>query len=271
MRKFGLTLVMLLCASTVAGQHYVGVKGGFGGATGRFYPMYYPVSGGDQTFEHQTEWGKKTAGIMWKYYGTQQVLGGVGAELEFQQRGYTIATSGINTPERNYTVRRRTLNSITMPLVWQPHLYFAKRRVRVFLSAGVTLSYNLDGGGKYIEQTWRGGELTGTTTVPYTMHTARDVRWNYGWLGGFGFGVLVGRMEVFAEGRYYYGMSDILRTKTKYIFNEMGSIRSELDNVSITMGVYFRLGKGGIKEAPLRKPRRAAPGESDFRNVKLPF
>jgi hypothetical protein len=78
----------------------------------------------------------------------------------------------------------------------------------------------------------------------------------------------VNRLEIFAEGRYYYGMSDILRTKTRYVFNEEESIRSELDNLYITMGVTFRLGKGGILAPPLSKRRRAQAASDDFTTIK---
>ncbi len=265
--------LFILHSSFVQAQHYVGVKGGWGGATGRFYPKYkMATSTTGHSIDTEIGWGKSTFGIMWKYYGPQQVLGGVGAELEFQQRGYSFVYDGIRGKDTDFRVETRRVNSITLPIIWQPHLYFAKRRVRVFINAGLTLSYNLDGGGNtFTEEVWEDGAMVSSVTTPYVMQTARDNRWNYGWLGGFGVGVLVGRMEIFAEGRYYYGMADILRTKTKYIFNEMGSIRSELDNVYITVGVYFRLGKGGIKAPPLRRRPPPPPSESDFRNIKLQF
>jgi hypothetical protein len=78
---------------------------------------------------------------------------------------------------------------------------------------------------------------------------------------------LSGRWEFFAEGRYYYGMSDILRTKTKYQFNEEEMIRSELDNIFITVGVAFRLGKGDILAPPARRKARTAANDNDFRNI----
>ena len=257
-------LVLLGALMSVSGQHYVGVKGGYGAAQGRFFPI--PDKGG-------LIWNKYTGGVMWKYYSSQQVVGGVSAELEFQMRGYRIFDgNGIISDETSYTSTTRTVSSITMPLIWQPHLYMINRKVRVFLNAGVTFSYNLGIGDKLTNSKY-GFDADGNRTIthetsPYVMQTARDVRWHCGWLGGFGVGVLIGRWEVFAEGRYYYGMSDILRTKTKYLFNEEESIRSELDNIYITMGVFFRLGKGDITEPPLRKRRPIPAGDDDFRNIK---
>ncbi len=265
MKKLVCIVVLSVCAWSASAQHYIGAKVGYGAMQGRFYPV---KEGGMQ-------WGRYTGGVMWKYYSAQQVVGGVSAELEYQMRGYKIITEGIRSDTTNYTMKTRTVSSVTLPLIWQPHLYMANRHVRLFLNAGFTLTYNLGTGDDLTTFTQtvydNGGKTFETETVPYMMETSRDVRWNYGFLGGFGVGVLFGRMEVFAEARYYYGMSDILRTKTKYVFNEEGSIRSELDNLFVTVGVFFRLGKGGIKEPPLRRARVASPNETDFRNIKISY
>lgn len=258
-------VLILLGALSASGQHYVGVKGGYGAAHGRIYPP--PERSG-------LMWNKTTAGLVWKYFSPQQVVGGVSAEIEFQQRGYSIYKgTGAVTGEGDYNGRMRTVSSITVPLMWQPHLYMINRRVRFFVSAGVTFSYNLGLGDKLTttKYDWNSNTMTHTptsTTEPYEMQTARDVRWNYGWLGGVGLSVLAGRWEIFAEGRYYYGMADLLRTKTKYLFNEENSIRSELDNIYISIGVTMRLGKGGILAPPLRKPRPAPVGDDNFTNIK---
>ncbi len=257
--------LMLWGALSVSAQHYVGVKAGYGAAHGRFFT---------KPDRSDLIWNRYTGGLVWKYFSPQQVVGGVSAELEFQQRGYNLLDGdGAITGEGDYEGRMRTVSSITMPLIWQPHLYMINRRVRFFLSAGVTVSYNMGIGDKLTttRYNWNAETATHTptsTTVPYKMQTARDVRWAYGWLGGAGLSVLVNRWEIFAEGRYYYGMSDILRTKTKYLFNEEGSIRSELDNIYITLGVTFRLGKGGILAPPLRKRQAAPVGDDNFRNIK---
>ncbi len=246
-------------------QHYVGVKAGYGAAHGRFYPS--PDKSG-------LAWGKTTAGLVWKYFSPQQVVGGVSAELEFQQRAYNLleGTAAI-TGEGSYDGTMRTVSSITMPIMWQPHLYMINRRVRFFVSAGVTFSYNLGTGDKLTTTHYRWDDETQThtpesTTTDYHMQTARDVRWNYGWLGGVGLSVLTGRWEIFAEGRYYYGMSDIVRNSTKYLFHETKTLRSELDNIYISVGVTMRLGKGGILAPPLSKRRRAAAQGDNFTNIR---
>jgi hypothetical protein len=277
-----LTLSIINCQLSIA-QHYVGVKGGYGAAQGRVHSVWGEAEGA-------MVWNKYTAGVMWRYYSPQRVWGGVQAELEYQQRGYRIYDGGepdniavVISDTITYRVKTRSVSTVTLPLIWQPHGYLFNRHVRVFASLGVTFSYNLGSGDKYSIVKYEANKVNdvgggyhwgpqNVTTVEsgsYKMDTARDIRWNYGWVGGAGVGVIFDRWEVFAEGRYYYGMSDIMRTDTKYRFNTERALRSELDNIYITMGVFFRLGKGDILE-PRRRGRPMPVGSGDFRNIKLP-
>ncbi|UKI39736.1 MAG: PorT family protein [Alistipes putredinis] len=154
----------------------------------------------------------------------------------------TISATG-RTPPFYY---RRTVNSITVPILWQPHFYLFNRHARVFIEAGITFSYNL--GDSYVET---GTKRDGVTDrYRYGFMTARDCRMGYGLCGGGGLSVFAGRVEFCASARYYYGFSDILRNRTKYSANPL---RSELDNLFITFGVWVRLGKGGILAPPLRR------------------
>lgn len=41
---------------------------------------------------------------------------------------------------RYYT---RHINSVMLPIVWQPHIYMLRHRVRVYLEAAATFSYQL--------------------------------------------------------------------------------------------------------------------------------
>lgn len=259
MRKLIYIIVALLWTVSVSAQHYIGAKGGYGMAMGRFYPL---------NAESPMAWNKYNGGIAWKYYSDQQVVGGVSVELEYLMRGFRIE-EGIVSESTDYTIKTRTVNSIVMPLIWQPHVYLAKRHIRLFINAGFTIIYNTGIGETYTRFTHSASGNVNTVTTPYKMQSARDNRWNYGICGGPGVGVLFGRWEVFVEGRYYFGMSDIIRNKTSYIFNEEGTLRSELDNLFINFGVFFRLGKGGITEPPLRKRKAPPPGDGDFRNIKL--
>jgi hypothetical protein len=260
-------LAAMSVPTSLSAQHYLGVKGGYGAAWGLFYPT--PA-------ETPWEWGKYNSGGAWKYYSPQLVVGGVSVELEYQTRGYTTVDPIVpRTPVSDTTSwysNTRTVRSITMPIIWQPHLYFAKQRIRVFANAGVTFTYNLgvnETFTRYEHLVDAAGKVTETSvTSEYRWNNARDSRLGYGICLGGGVGVLLGPCEMFAEARWYMGMSDILRTKTRYQFNDY--IRSELSNLYFNVGIFFKISKGGITEPPLRFKR--APDrirDDDFRNIKL--
>jgi len=268
--------VAVLSMSTpdrAAAQHYVGVRGGYGAAHGRFYTPPAKSS---------LVMGRYTGGVSWRYFSALPAIGGIGADLEYQMRGYRHFR-----PDRNndpiadttsYTVRERTVSTLTLPLVWQPHFYLLNRHLRLSIVAGVSLSYNTGIGDTFTTTRYEYDPTAKTQTVTsttedYHMMAARDVRWNYGWLGGASVGVLAGRWEVAVEGRYYYSMSDLLRNRSKYQFHDdverWRPIRSELDNIFITVGIYYRLGKGGILAAPTRRRGAQQPRGGSFSNIKL--
>jgi len=269
------TIAMLLLAAgatPLTAQHYVGVKGGYGAAHGRFEAA--PA-------KSALVMGRYTGGVSWRYFSPLPVLGGVGADLEFQMRGYRHFRPDVEgdpiSDTTNYTVRQRTVSSLTLPLVWQPHFYFARRHIKFSLVGGVTVSYNTGIGdtfttSRYVYDAGTKTQTVTSATEDYHMTPARDVRWNYGWLGGASIGVLAGRWEVAVEGRYYYSMSDLLRNRSKYQFHDdvekWRPLRSELDNIFITVGVYYRLGKGGIL-SPTRRRGAVPSAVSNFGNIKL--
>ena len=131
--------------------------------------------------------------------------------------------------------------------MWQPHFYLARRHLRVYLEAALTFSYNFDS--SYVNdvarengvEPWRG---------KYEFKTARDNRWGYGLAGGAGLAVvLIGRFEVSAGARYYFGYSDILRNRNKYYDNAVDGAenpfwytpqRSPMDNLMVRIGVAYR-------------------------------
>ncbi len=225
-------LGLLLLATTAlpaAAQHYVGVRGGYGGGSCRFFPRR----------ETRTLMGMYSAGVAWKYYSKERAVGGIGAELELLQRGYEYDLAA----ESDESYLRR-LNSVVLPMIWQPHIYFANRSIRVFLDLGLTFSYNINS--TYADRSKTEGI---TSRGDYTMLVYRDNRWGYGLMGGFGVGVLFGRFEIAAEARYYYGYSDILKNANKYPGNPR---QSPLDNYNLSGAVYYRISKYDI-QAPLGK------------------
>ncbi len=231
MKKFFLYGVFLalaaLAATPSAAQHYVGVKGGYASGSVRLFPPTQTLS----------LWNLYTGGVSWKYYSTQKYVGGVGADLEYIQQGYR---------QENFkgsdTLYVRQVNSIMLPMIWQPHFYFFERRIRVFVNLGVTFSYVLNS-----SYQWRSRTDGIFEQGDYEMELVRDNRFGYGLVGGAGIGYLAGRMEYFGEFRYYVGYSDVLKNRNKYASNPL---RSPLDDMTFCVGVYYRLGKGGILSAP---------------------
>lgn len=227
-----------MAALPASGQHYVGVRGGYGGGAGRFYP---------KPSENGTVWGLYHAGVSWKYYSPERVVGGVEVDMLFMQQGfreYTLAEIAEGSTERaeRLSYYQRTVNTITIPAYWQTHGYLFMRRMRVFLNLGVTLSYNYSS--RQESYDYRTGERV---SGKYEMMLVRDNPLAFGLGGGVGAGWSFGRLEIVAEARYFFGYGDILRNRNKYEANPM---RSPLDSYQISLGAYWRLGKKGILAPP---------------------
>ncbi|MFR9558326.1 MAG: outer membrane beta-barrel protein [Rikenellaceae bacterium] len=234
-------MVTLLPMHEVAAQHTLGVS--FGAGTGSFRP--YP----DQ--ETRTISGLFTGGASWRYYTDQRYVGAIGIDVEFMERAYSYAPYASYTLEgEEHAYYTRYWNSIMVPFVWQPHVYMFHNHVRVFLDLGVTFSYNM--ASTYENEAYRDlgwDEWEGD----YEYKTARDNRFCYGLMGGAGINYIIGRYEIMARARYYFGYSDILKNRNKYYNNSNDGAenpfyytptRSPVDNMMISVGLNYRLGSG---------------------------
>ncbi|MBR5135587.1 MAG: PorT family protein [Rikenellaceae bacterium] len=236
-------LIALAAALTPIGaraQHVIGVKGGFGSSNARFSPKQ----------EMRMMWSGYTGGVTWRHYTAERFVGAMGVDLEFMKRGYSyypyFSSSDEATKAMTYT---RHINSILMPIVWQPHFYLADFRLRVYIDLAVTFAYNISS--TYVNELQNAaGE--------YHFKLVRDNRWNYGLAGGGGVAYLAGRNEFSVGARYYFGYGDILRNTNKYVGNTTDGPenpfsttprRSPLDNIYITLGYGYRLGKASEFEA----------------------
>ena len=239
MNRFFITIVAtcaVLCGTICkadAQRQYVGVKGGYGTADVRLYP-------------HWTSpplWGALNGGLFWVYYGGDKpnsylydkVAGGISVELEFMQRGFQYAALDRNT--ERYTYGRR-INSIMVPLMWQPHVLLADERLRLYLNAGITGSFNIDSTEFYIDN-----ETGKIEEHPYEWMTVRDNRFAYGLCVGLGGGWSFGQWEIMSEFRYYFGYSDIVKRKTIYSGTQF--LRSPLDNINLSFGVAYHWNHSG--------------------------
>lgn len=246
------TLTLLVCGTmgTWAQRQYIGLRGGWGEGDIRLYPHWTspPV------------WGKLNGGVYWVYYGggkenaylADNYTGGICIELELLQRGFEYAALDRNTKRYTYG---RAMNSIMLPIMWQPHAFALDGRLRLFLNAGATLAYNLDEGSKeyYIDN------ITGEREeFDYEWLTYRDNRFCYGLVVGLGAGWNFKHIEVMLEGRYYFGYSDIVKRKT--INLETQFLRSPIDNINVSLGVaYHWEHSGSLALGPAqRKAAKAA-------------
>lgn len=230
-------------------QHTLGVIAGYGMGSGRFEPKQ----------ETRAIWGLYSGGLTWRYYGHQRFVGGFGVDLEFQQQAYSFATNASQVDEKetaNYLYYTRRINSVVLPVVWQPHVYLLRNHVRVYLEAAATFSYNFS-------STWEQEYFLNTETREkgtyggdYAFKVPRDNRWGYGLAGGAGISFLIRRFELNFRARYYFGYSDIVRNRNRYYDNSDDGpenpfyttpMRSPLDNLMISVGLNYRFNKEGFE------------------------
>lgn len=178
----------------------------------------------------------------------------MGLDLEYLQRGfclgYSYTAEFVDDKEiRHYKYYTRNINSIMLPLVWQPHFYLAKNRLRLFIEAAFVLSFNISSDYSYEEDRYPAGE--------YEWKVPRDNRFGYGLSGGAGFAVLLGQVEIGIKGRYIFGYSDILKNRNKYYSNTTDGrenpfyyspLRSPLDNINVMFTIGWRFNKRGFDE-----------------------
>lgn len=227
--KFVLVSALLLLLSVPASaQHFIGLRGGWGMGYGRFEPV--------SSYYNESVWGLWSGGVQWKYYGPVRYIGAVGAEVEFMQRAYKYSTD-LNS--NDYV--SRVVNSLNVPIIWHIHMNMAKNRFRVFLNAGLWGSYNFRNSYETVSSDGY------QTTRPYDFKLVKDNPLGFGILGGVGFNVMFDRWEFMMEGRYYFSYGDIMRNNSVYAGNP---VRSPLDNVSVSLGFFYRLGKEAHNPLP---------------------
>lgn len=250
----------LLCCSRATAQHTFGVLMGYGTSNGRFDPNQ----------ETKTVVGRYSGGVSWRYYSPQPgigsfSIGSFGVDLEFLQQGYSFATNASFVEENeDYLYYTRRLNSIVMPIVWQPHVYMFKNRVRLYIEASATFSYNM---GSTYDNVEAGEQGT------YDFKLVRDNRFGYGIAGGGGLAFLFNQFELNFRARYYFGLADILKSRNKYSGNAidnpaenpfaMSPLRSPLDNINISIGLSYRFDKDGFNFWKVKRQKHAK-GSKDF-------
>lgn len=263
-----LTLAVALSVAIIAesaAQHTIAITGGTGYATARPYPAQ----------EMKPIWGTYQAGVSWRYYSMPRFIACIGIDVELLQRGFAFAPyPHFYENKKDYKYYKRTINSIMVPIVWQPHFYLFKKHLRIYLEAAPTFSYNF-ASKFYNEEEYVYAMTEDGTVIPfeaikegkYEFRLERDNRFSFGLCGGGGFDLIFGQLEFGVRVRYDFGYSDILRNRNKYYSNNLDGVekpgenpfyytplRSPLDNLTISMKLGFRIGKAGFKEWDWKRP-----------------
>ncbi len=265
MKKIAIIICALIASTTlIQAQNTFGVMGGFGSGSEMIYPAV----------EGKSIYGLSNYGVTWRNYSSESVVGGFGIDLEYMQRGFSYSPYASSQPEgaELYYYTRR-VNTIMMPIVWQPHFYMIDRRVRVFLEAAATFHYDLNStySNDYLREKYESAGLEiEDWEGDYDYMTARDNRFGYGLAGGGGISLLTGKFEVMARVRYYFGLSDVVRNRNKYYSNNMDGpenpfsltpIRSPLTNFFVNFGISYHFGPEGF--ASWNKTRVKTPKMND--------
>ena len=110
MRALGIILAFAaaLWSGRLQAQHYIGVRGGWGGGSVRFQPVR----------ETGIHWGLYSGGLSYKFYTEQKYVGAIQVDLEYMQRGFMY--DEVRGGDTSY---HRTINTFELPFMWQPHIY----------------------------------------------------------------------------------------------------------------------------------------------------
>ncbi|MFI3321244.1 MAG: outer membrane beta-barrel protein [Rikenellaceae bacterium] len=221
-----LAIIFLSLSNVVLAQNYVGVRIGMGGGNGRFVPSE----------ETQYHFATPTASISYRYWGGDKFFGGIETGITYQNKTFDVL------PRMNSdSVYTRSVNQLLIPFFWQPHIDMAQGKASIFLSAGSYIAYNLSS-----KESFSSKEAGVLWENDYEFLSERDNRMEYGLIGGLGYSMLIIKnIELLAEARYCYAYSDLLKNSTKYSENPQNS---QIDYVSVTVGVYYRFGLRGKRK-----------------------
>lgn len=228
-KKVTRTLSFLLIASAFPAlaysqTHYhsnvsLGVKGGIDLSRVFFNPSV------PQTFALGA-----TSGVTFRYIEENHF--GLIAELNFNQRGWKESFE--NAPQYSY---ERKLNYISLPIL--AHIYFG-RRGRFFFNAGPEFSYFL---GESTSSNFNPEEITSLPDFPLHYRTVAQLtmpasqKFDYGICAGLGAEFnLNQRNSISLEGRFYYGLGNIMPSKRKDVFSGSNQM-----TISVALGYWFRI------------------------------
>lgn len=223
-RKLGLSLFICISAIVCNAQtHYssnvsVGLKGGVDLSRVSFTPSVKQgfLLGGN-------------AGITFRYIEENHF--GLIAEVNFEQRGWRE-----NFEEYPYEYSR-TLNYVQIPFL--AHIYFG-RRGKFFFNAGPEIGFMI---GESTKANFDYKNLSTVSGFPTSLRTtyqyqlAADNKVDYGISAGLGGEFSLNkRNSVYIEGRFYYGLGNVLISGRTQDFRGSNSM-----SVMVSVGYWFRV------------------------------
>ena len=218
----GLT-ALCIPAQSIAQTHYssnvaLGIKGGCDLSRVFFNP----------SVEQKFALGY-TAGLMVRYIEESHF--GLIGELNFAQRGWS---ENFEDAPYNYT---RTLNYIDLGIY--AHIFFG-RRGRFFFNAGPQVGYFL---GESTKANFNPAEMNSLPGFPIRNRTNAQMlipvsqKFDYGISAGLGAEFNINRRNSIAiEGRFYFGLGNILPSKRADIFNASNQM-----SLSASVNYWFRI------------------------------
>ncbi len=184
----------------------LGVSGGMNFNTVTFSPSI--KQGTHQGFNA----GFSARYICEKYFA---MICGIQMEVNLSQRGWKEKIE--DGSENTY---QRTINYVEIPLL--AHLAFGPERgVRFFINAGPQMGFYLSEKEEMGGAPWDPSNRPGDVTHQYGK--SPDNTFDYGITGGLGIEVRTGIGNFLAEGRYYYGLSDIYGNSKRDYFSRSGN------------------------------------------------
>jgi len=221
--KVAVLIILTLSLKSVAFSqtHYkanisVGVKGGVDLSRVFFTPSVKQsfILGGN-------------AGVTFRYIEENHF--GLIAEVNFEQRGWKE-----NFEDASYEYSR-TLNYIQIPFL--AHIYFG-RRGRFFFNAGPEIGFMIGESTKSNFDYKNVGSISGfplRTTYQYQMDAEPKI--DYGISAGIGGEFNLNRKNsIYLEGRFYYGLGNVLKSGRTENFRGSNSM-----SIMISVGYWFRI------------------------------